>query len=66
MKIADVQKLILQPLLVLVLILHQIIIQLLLDVRKDVEQLIEVVLANHADCRIVLGLNRSCALRASQ
>ena len=49
LEVADVQQLVLEPLLVLVLILHEVVVQLLLDVGEDVQQLVEVVLAHHSD-----------------
>ena len=66
LEVDDVEKLVFQPLLVLVLILDEIIIQLLLYVGEYVQELIKVVLRNHADGRVVARLNRSCALRASE
>ena len=47
LEVADVQQLVLEPLLVLVLILYEVVVQLLLDVGEDVQQLVEVVLAHH-------------------
>ena len=49
LEVADVQQLVLEPLLVLVLILYEVVVQLLLDVGEDVQQLVEVVLAHHSD-----------------
>jgi len=66
LEVDDVEQLILQPLLVLVLVLHQVVVQLLFDVGKDVQQLVEVILTHHPDCRVVLRLNRRRALRPSQ
>ena len=66
MEVDDVEKLTFEPLLVLVLILYQTIIELFLDVREYVQELIEVLLRDHAYCRIVLGLDGGRALRARQ
>ena len=49
LKVDDLEDLTLQPLLILILILHKAIIELLLDVREDVKQFFEVVFADHSD-----------------
>ena len=66
LKVDNVEELTLEPLLVFVLVLDQAVIELLLDVGEDVEQLVEVLLRDHADRRVVLGLDRGGALGASQ
>ena len=50
LEVGNVEKLVLEPLLVLILILNEIVAQFLLDVGEDMQHLVEVILANHADC----------------
>lgn len=44
LEVDDVQQLALQPLLVLVLVLDKAIVEFFLDVREDVQQLVEILL----------------------
>lgn len=54
LEVGYVEQLVLEPLLVLVLVLNKIIAELLLDIREDVQQFVEVFLADHTDRRVVL------------
>ena len=66
MKVDDLEDLALQPLLVLILVLHEAVIELLLDVGEDVEQFFEVVFADHTDRGVVLCLDGGGALGFGQ
>ena len=62
LKVDNVLELRLEPQLVLVLVLHQAVVELLFYVGEDVEQLVEVLLAHHSYCRVILRLDRCCTL----
>ena len=66
LEVYDVQELVLEPLLVLVLVLHEIVVELLLDIWEDVQQFVEVVLRDHANGGVVARLYCSSALGAGE
>lgn len=66
LEVDDLEDLALEPLLVLVLVLDEAVVQFLLDVGENVQQLLKVVLTDHTDGGVVLGLDRRCTLRVRQ